>query len=58
MIFGLFVVLWGKAEDLEEIKQYGGDQGQNLNNINTVDESSDTTSCKIDLEVPFLTEQY
>ncbi|XP_062079748.1 WAT1-related protein At4g30420-like [Humulus lupulus] len=40
VILGLYVVLWGKAKDLDETKQYG-DQRQ---------------SCKLDLEVPLLTE--
>ncbi|PON99266.1 Plant-drug/metabolite exporter [Trema orientale] len=56
VILGLYVVLWGKAEDLEEITQYG-DQRQSLDNVNIVDKSSYTTSCKIDLKVPLLTEK-
>ncbi|PON48420.1 Plant-drug/metabolite exporter [Parasponia andersonii] len=56
VILGLYVVLWGKAEDLEEIIQYG-DHGQSLDTVNIVDESSYTISCKIDLKVPLLTEK-
>lgn len=44
MIVGLYIVLWGKAKDLEEIVQV------------IVDESSDRT-CRRDIEEPLLSDK-
>lgn len=57
VIIGLYVVLWGKAEDLKEIKQEAvpklqHDQekmGQVL-----INESSEGENSKVDLEEPLL----
>ncbi|GLU10329.1 hypothetical protein SLE2022_271440 [Rubroshorea leprosula] len=48
VIIGLYIVLWGKAQDLEEVKQ-GMDSKQVLK-----DESLDKRICKVDLEEPLL----
>ncbi|OMP05663.1 Drug/metabolite transporter [Corchorus olitorius] len=50
VIIGLYVVLWGKAKDIEEIKQ---ETDPKLDQVIIIDESSEKT-CKIDLEEPLL----
>ncbi|XP_059460156.1 WAT1-related protein At4g30420-like [Corylus avellana] len=60
VIAGLYVVLWGKAKDLVEIK--GEKKLQNdeamARNVNILmDDSSEKTSCEHDLEEPLLTDK-
>ena len=59
VIIGLYIVLWGKAKDLEEIKQEM--DPKLLNNQTKIiqvikDESSEKTY-KIDLEEPLLSDK-
>lgn len=54
VIIGLYVVLWGKAQDLRDVKMDKNPKLQNCDQSPTVDESLDKTSCKIDLEEPLL----
>ncbi|KAK6235967.1 hypothetical protein SCA6_011304, partial [Theobroma cacao] len=59
VIIGLYIVLWGKAKDVEEIKE--GMDPKPLNNQTKIvqvimDESSEKTS-KIDLEEPLLSDK-
>lgn len=60
MIVGLYVVLWGKAKDLQveidEEKKLQNDETRNIVNI-LIDDSSKKTSCKIDLEEPLLSDK-
>lgn len=58
MVVGLYVVLWGKAKELEDIKRDTDpklpcqEQRKTINVL--VDESSEKTSSRIDLEEPLL----
>ena len=59
VIIGLYVVLWGKAKDLEEIKN---EMHQQLQNDQSpvqllIDESTEKKNCKADLEAPLLSSQ-
>lgn len=54
VIFGLYVVLWGKTEDHVEIDAEKKTEEQNIDHKILIDESLDKTSCKIDLEEPLL----
>ena len=60
VIAGLYVVLWGKAKDLVQINgekklQTGEAMARNVNIL--IDDSSEKTSCKIDLEEPLLSDK-
>lgn len=53
VIIGLYVVLWGKAKDLEESQKVSNPELQNNEAKNVrvlIDESSNKTSCTIDLK--------
>lgn len=53
VIIGLYVVLWGKAKDLEESQTVSNPELQNNEAKNVqvlIDESSNKTSCTIDLK--------
>lgn len=59
VIIGLYAVLWGKAKDLEEIKN---EMHQQLQNDQSpvqllIDESPEKKNCKADLEAPLLSSQ-
>lgn len=54
VIFGLYVVLWGKAEDHVEIDAKKETEEQNTDHKILIAESLDKTSCEIDLEEPLL----
>ncbi|CAL8990873.1 unnamed protein product [Prunus brigantina] len=57
VIIGLYVVLWGKAKDLQKMKQeVDSEQPSDDPKMIEVfiDDSSEKTSCKIDLEEPLL----
>ncbi|XP_057967104.1 WAT1-related protein At4g30420-like isoform X2 [Malania oleifera] len=60
VIIGLYVVLWGKARDLDEIK---GQKDPKLRNDQSgmvkvsMDEYLDKINCKSDLEQPFLSDK-
>ncbi|KAH7545676.1 hypothetical protein FEM48_Zijuj01G0118900 [Ziziphus jujuba var. spinosa] len=58
VIVGLYIVLWGKAKDLEDSKRDTNPklpcQEQRKTIVVLVDESSDKTNGKIDLEEPLL----
>ncbi|KAL5537355.1 hypothetical protein UlMin_046243 [Ulmus minor] len=51
VIVGLYIVLWGKAKELEEITQ---DRDPRKNTHVLINESSEKTNHKIDLEEPLL----
>lgn len=59
VIIGLYVVLWGKAQDLQDTdrdtnsKLQDNDQSPIVEAAN-IDETLDKRSCNIDLEVPLL----
>lgn len=53
VIISLYVVLWGKAKDLEESQQ--NNEAKNVRVL--IDESSNKTSCTIDLKEPLLPSQ-
>jgi hypothetical protein len=60
VIAGLYVVLWGKAKDLVEINgektlQNGETMAKNVSIL--IDDSSEKTSCEIDLEEPLLSDK-
>ncbi|KAE8056121.1 hypothetical protein FH972_012916 [Carpinus fangiana] len=60
VIAGLYVVLWGKAKDLVEINgekklQNGETMARNVSIL--IDDSSEKTSCEIDLEEPLLSDK-
>lgn len=60
VIIGLYVVLWGKAKDLEESQTVSNPELQNNEAKNVrvlIDESSNKTSCIIDLKEPLLPSQ-
>lgn len=60
VIIGLYVVLWGKAKDPEESQTVSNPELQNNEARNVrvlIDESSDKTSCTIDLKEPLLPSQ-
>lgn len=60
VIIGLYVVLWGKAKDLEESQTVSNPELQNNKAKNVrvlIDESSNKTSCTIDLKEPPLPSQ-
>ncbi|XP_059596544.1 WAT1-related protein At4g30420 [Vitis vinifera] len=60
VIIGLYVVLWGKAKDLEESQTVSNPELQNNEAKNVrvlIDESSNKTSCTIDLKEPLLPSQ-
>lgn len=60
VIIGLYVVLWGKAKDLEESQTVSNPELQNNEAKNVrvlIDESSNKTSCTIDLKEPLLLSQ-
>ncbi|KAM7477085.1 hypothetical protein LguiB_024328 [Lonicera macranthoides] len=54
VIIGLYVVLWGKSQDLQDVKMDKNPKLQDCDQSPIVDESLDKTSCKIDLEEPLL----
>ena len=60
VIFGLYVVLWGKAKDIEELK---GSTDQKLQKDQTraveilIDESSEKINGENDLEEPLLSDK-
>ncbi|XP_075658327.1 WAT1-related protein At4g30420-like [Castanea sativa] len=58
VIIGLYAVLWGKAEDLVEIKENANFQTDEASTVKTSKiDSSEKTSWKIDLEKPLLTDK-
>lgn len=60
VIIGLYVVLWGKAKDLEESQTVSNPELQNNEAKNVrvlIDESSNKTNCIIDLKEPLLPSQ-
>lgn len=60
VIIGLYVVLWGKAKDLEESQTVSNPELQNNEAKNVrvlIDGSSNKTSCTIDLKEPLLPSQ-
>lgn len=59
VIIGLYAVLWGKAKDLEEIKNEMHPQLQNDQSPVQllIDESPEKKNCKADLEAPLLSSQ-
>lgn len=60
VIIGLYVVLWGKAKDLEESQTVSNPKLQNNEAKNVrvlIDESFNKTSCTIDLKEPLLPSQ-
>lgn len=60
VIIALYVVLWGKAKDLEESQTVSNPELQNNEAKNVrvlIDESSNKTSCTIDLKEPLLPSQ-
>ncbi|OMO61054.1 Drug/metabolite transporter [Corchorus capsularis] len=62
IIGGLYIVLWGKAEDLQVIRNQTDTESQNDQistsmKTNLIDESNLQTSYKIDLEEPLLSDR-
>ena len=58
MVIGLYLVLWGKAEDLKEIKQEAvpklqHDDQEKMGQV-LINESSEKKNSKVDLEEPLL----
>lgn len=57
MIIGLYVVLWGKARDLEETNEEANlrnDESGNVNILIDNDSSSEQIHRKVDLEEPLM----
>ncbi|CAA2990635.1 WAT1-related At4g30420 [Olea europaea subsp. europaea] len=58
VIVGLYVVLWGKAKENEELMNVDPSQIKQQSNQKPLSsESSDETSCRIDLEEPLLSDK-
>ncbi|KAL5538584.1 hypothetical protein UlMin_045493 [Ulmus minor] len=57
VIIGLYILLWGKAEDIVEIKEETDPKLQNNHEKKQVDGSLDKISYNIDLEEPLLSYQ-
>ncbi|KAL3532935.1 hypothetical protein ACH5RR_006456 [Cinchona calisaya] len=57
VIFGLYVVLWGKAKEYIKNDEEKKAEKQNTNHTIIIDESSEQTSYGIDLEEPLLPKQ-
>ncbi|CAN6725440.1 unnamed protein product [Malus baccata var. baccata] len=55
VVIGLYIVLWGKAKDQQKTKQETDpNQSRTVDQILIDDDSTEKTSCKIDLEEPLL----
>ena len=58
VIIGLYAVLWGKAKNIVEINENTKIQTDEAGNVNILKvDSSDNTSCRIDLEEPLLADK-
>ncbi|GMY17337.1 WAT1-related protein At4g30420-like [Fagus crenata] len=58
VIIGLYAVLWGKAKNIVEINENTKIQTDEAGNVNILKvDSSENTSCRIDLEEPLLADK-
>ena len=57
VIIGLYILLWGKAEDIVNVKEEIDPKLQKSTHGKQVDESLEKGSYKIDLEAPLLSDQ-